>query len=106
MKKIIRNTLGIILLIFGIIGGFLPIIQGWIFVLAGFILLDFKRKDEYEEKFLKLISRTKLGKKLADFWINIKNKNKAIINGDKNKKLNQILTDLEKKEDNSKRGTT
>lgn len=37
--KAIRLTLGYGLLLFGMIGGFIPILQGWIFVALGLILL-------------------------------------------------------------------
>jgi uncharacterized membrane protein YbaN (DUF454 family) len=96
MKKIIRNTIGIILIIFGCIGGFIPVLQGWIFVLAGYILLDFKKKNDYEEKILILISKTKIGRKLAILWKNIKNKNKKAIESDTDKRLHSVFHDIDK----------
>ena len=36
---IIRISLGILFLILGIIGGFVPIMQGWIFILLAFLML-------------------------------------------------------------------
>ena len=41
----LKKVLGIFLILIGIISGFIPIIQGWIFVLAGLLLLGFTRKD-------------------------------------------------------------
>lgn len=37
--KYIRIPLGILLLILGVIGGFLPIIQGWVFIVLGLAVL-------------------------------------------------------------------
>jgi len=39
IAKIFRVTLGIILLIIGLLGGLIPIFQGWIFGLPGLMLL-------------------------------------------------------------------
>ena len=39
ISKIFRVVLGIILLIVGLIGGLIPIFQGWIFGLPGLMLL-------------------------------------------------------------------
>ena len=39
ITKIIRDVLGVILLIIGLIGGLIPIFQGWIFGLPGLMLL-------------------------------------------------------------------
>ena len=38
-RKIKRHVIGVLLLIFGILGGILPIIQGWIFVCLGLLVL-------------------------------------------------------------------
>ena len=37
--KIIRLCLGYFLLLFGMVGGFIPFLQGWIFVALGLVLL-------------------------------------------------------------------
>ena len=62
MKHTLRITFGIILVIVGIIGGLIPIFQGWIFGIPGLIILaDYfppvkrllnwaKRKSGYKEK--------------------------------------------------------
>ena len=39
MKHTFRITLGIILVIIGIIGGLIPIFQGWLFGIPGLIIL-------------------------------------------------------------------
>ena len=39
ISKIFRVVLGIILLVVGLIGGLIPIFQGWIFGLPGLMLL-------------------------------------------------------------------
>ena len=62
MKHTLRVTLGIILVIIGMIGGLIPIFQGWVFGIPGLIILaDYfppikrllswaKRKSGYKEK--------------------------------------------------------
>ncbi|HQB62178.1 MAG TPA: hypothetical protein PK899_11045, partial [Spirochaetota bacterium] len=66
-------------------GGFIPILQGWVFVLIGFILLDFSKKELLEAKILSIIGKTKIGRKLADLWARVKDKNRDAIKygGDK-----------------------
>ena len=39
MKHSLRITLGIILVIIGMIGGLIPIFQGWVFGIPGLIIL-------------------------------------------------------------------
>ena len=39
MRDIIKIALGIILIIIGLIGGLIPIFQGWLFGLPGLIIL-------------------------------------------------------------------
>lgn len=39
VKRIVRLTVGSILLVIGFIGGFIPILQGWVFVLAGLTVM-------------------------------------------------------------------
>ena len=62
MKHTLRITFGIILVIIGMIGGLIPIFQGWIFGVPGLIILaDYfppikrllnwaKKKSGYNEK--------------------------------------------------------
>ena len=62
MKRTLRITFGIILVIIGMIGGLIPIFQGWIFGIPGLIILaDYfppikrllswaKKKSGYKEK--------------------------------------------------------
>ena len=62
MKHTLRITFGIILVIIGMIGGLIPIFQGWIFGIPGLIILaDYfppikrllswaKKKSGYNEK--------------------------------------------------------
>ena len=62
MKHTLRITLGIILVIIGMIGGLIPIFQGWMFGIPGLIILaDYfppvkrllkwaKKKAGYEDK--------------------------------------------------------
>ncbi|MFH1737359.1 MAG: hypothetical protein ABIH23_00025 [bacterium] len=38
--KVIRITVGVLLVLIGLIGGLIPIFQGWIFGLAGLALLS------------------------------------------------------------------
>lgn len=95
ITKIVRNIFGIIFILIGIIGGFIPIFQGWVFVLLGFILIDFKKKEEIEKSVLNAISKTKCGKKLTIFWLKIKNKNKDLINS-KDKKVFSVYKKIKK----------
>ncbi|HEX9638135.1 MAG TPA: PGPGW domain-containing protein [Acidobacteriota bacterium] len=39
LKKSIRTVGGFALLGIGVIGGFIPVLQGWVFILAGLALL-------------------------------------------------------------------
>jgi len=39
IRQTVRITLGIILVIIGLIGGLIPIFQGWIFGIPGLIIL-------------------------------------------------------------------
>lgn len=96
MKKLIRNIFAIISLCIGVIGGFIPILQGWVFVLIGFILLDFKKKEEWEHKILLLLGKTKIGKKLVELWKRVKVKNKDAIEN-KNKNISDIYKSIDKK---------
>ena len=62
MKHTLRITFGIILVIIGMIGGLIPIFQGWVFGIPGLIILaDYfppikrllswaKKKSGYKEK--------------------------------------------------------
>ena len=39
IKQTARITFGVVLVIIGLIGGFIPIFQGWMFGIAGLIIL-------------------------------------------------------------------
>jgi len=39
-RRILRNVIGAICIAIGIIGGFIPVLQGWMFILAGLLLID------------------------------------------------------------------
>ena len=54
-KDLIKIIIGIILVIIGLIGGIIPIFQGWIFGLPGLIILS-----NYFPPLKKLIHRIKL----------------------------------------------
>jgi len=95
MKKIIRNIAAVLLILIGVIGGFIPILQGWIFVLTGYIILDFKKKKQYEEKVLNILGKTKLGNRLLKLWVKAKNQNKDVIDH-KNDKVREIIHSLNK----------
>jgi uncharacterized protein len=47
---VVRITLGIVFLILGVIGGFIPILQGWIFILLAVLVLF--PKSKFTEKIL------------------------------------------------------
>jgi len=96
MKKILRNIIGTLFLSVGVVGGFIPILQGWVFVLTGFILIDFKKKKDVEQKILDILSKTRLGKKLADLWIRVKSKNKDVIENESTENVRTIYHDIDK----------
>ncbi|MBN2546654.1 MAG: hypothetical protein JXB50_12710 [Spirochaetes bacterium] len=95
MKRILRNIIGIIFIFIGILGGFIVFFQGWVFVLLGYILLDFKKKERFEEIIINFLNRYKFTKKLADFWLLIKKKNETTIGENKNK-IRNIYHDIKK----------
>jgi uncharacterized membrane protein YbaN (DUF454 family) len=39
LRKVVEITLGIILVIIGLIGGLIPVLQGWMFGIPGLLLL-------------------------------------------------------------------
>jgi hypothetical protein len=39
VERALRLTIGSILLLIGVIGGFIPVLQGWIFILGGLTLM-------------------------------------------------------------------
>lgn len=41
-KKAVKTTFAVILIILGVISGFIPFVQGWILILAGLALLGIK----------------------------------------------------------------
>ena len=55
INKILRVVAGIILIIIGLIGGLIPIFQGWIFGIPGLILLGsvFPSVNTWTKKLLK-----------------------------------------------------
>jgi len=58
-RRLLRNAIGAICIAIGIVGGFIPILQGWMFILAGLLLLDWPgrkwllRKLRHTRLFLK-----------------------------------------------------
>ena len=55
IKDGIKITIGIILVLIGIIGGFLPIFQGWVFGIPGLIILS--RYFPWIKEYLKKIKK-------------------------------------------------
>ena len=55
INKILRVVVGIILIIIGLIGGLIPIFQGWIFGIPGLMLLGsvFPSVNTWTKKLLK-----------------------------------------------------
>lgn len=65
VRKVLRNIAAVILLLIGIVGGFIPILQGWVFVIAAFAVADFERKHALMRWFLsRKLTRKVLGPKL------------------------------------------
>ena len=96
MKKIIKNVIAVILLLIGVAGGFIPILQGWMFVLSGYILLDFKKKDIFERKIIDFLKKRSWSRRLALFWEKIKDKNRHLIDDNKDKKVKKIFRDIDR----------
>lgn len=42
--RLAKKIAGITLIIIGIVSGFIPILQGWLFILAGLLLLGVKKE--------------------------------------------------------------
>jgi uncharacterized membrane protein YbaN (DUF454 family) len=40
LRKVLRISLGVVLVIIGIIGGFVPVLQGWMFMIPGLLILS------------------------------------------------------------------
>ena len=53
IKKIIRITIGIILIIVGVFGLFLPLLQGIALIIAGLYLLHYKPLTKFVKKQIK-----------------------------------------------------
>lgn|GEM_PF-1063774 len=94
MKKIIRNIIAVILISIGIIGGVIPILQGWMFVLTGYIILDFKKKHIFENKIINILKKYKITRGLAVLWEKVKSINKDVIDKEKNDKVRNIYHDI------------
>ena len=58
VKDIIKIIAGIILILIGLIGGLVPIFQGWIFGIPGLILLS-----QYFPPIKKLLKKIKINQK-------------------------------------------
>ncbi|MBI4452153.1 hypothetical protein HY637_01870 [Candidatus Woesearchaeota archaeon] len=58
---VLKKAIGILLIVLGVISGFVPVIQGWVFILLGLFLLGVKTKTikEWVEKAKKIIKRQK-----------------------------------------------
>ena len=67
INKILRVVAGIILIIIGLIGGLIPIFQGWIFGIPGLMLLGsvFPSVNTWTKKLLKKPSRQGFLKKFS-----------------------------------------
>ena len=60
VSKILRVILGVVLLIVGLIGGLIPIFQGWVFGLPGLMLLGsvFPSIKRFTSKYVKKAKKT------------------------------------------------
>ena len=62
LRKATRIIIGLILLIIGLIGGLIPVFQGWVFAIPGLIILSdyfppFKRVLIWAKKKMKIRKR-------------------------------------------------
>jgi len=64
-KNTIKTIVGVILIIIGIIGGLIPIFQGWVFGIPGLILLSsvFPPLQKWMDRFKDKIKKKKYLKK-------------------------------------------
>ena len=59
LVQLLKKIAGVALIIMGVISAFIPIIQGWIFVVAGLLLLGVKKEtikgwiEKFKNKFKK-----------------------------------------------------
>ncbi|MEK6942522.1 MAG: PGPGW domain-containing protein [Nanoarchaeota archaeon] len=58
--KTLKKILGVCLIILGVVGLFLPILQGVLLIFAGLLLLGFEKK--------KMVKQFKKAKKKIKFW--------------------------------------
>lgn len=96
IKKIIKNILALFFIIIGVLSGFLPVLQGWVFVMLGYLLLDFKKKELFEKKIILFLSKIKFTKKLAKFWLYAKRANKKLLTEKSNKNIKQLYEQINK----------
>ncbi len=66
-RRILRNLIGGLCIIIGIIGGFVPILQGWMFILAGLLLIDWPGR----KRLLARVRQTKTFRQAED-WLHRK----------------------------------
>lgn len=67
--KVLRNIAAVLLLILAAIGGLLPFLQGWVFLVAAIAIMDFERKRIFNrwlltQTFLRRIGGTRLYRRL------------------------------------------
>lgn len=57
--QIFKKIVGVTLIIIGIISGFIPLVQGWIFILVGLLLIGVEKETikKWLGKIKKLFSR-------------------------------------------------
>ena len=67
-RKIVRNIGGTLLILLGIAGLVLPFLQGFLFIAAGFALLDFEKKEEW----LHRAREHPLGKRAQAWWASMR----------------------------------
>tara|TARA_B100001109_G_scaffold73010_1_gene59646 strand:+ start:803 stop:1003 length:201 start_codon:yes stop_codon:yes gene_type:complete len=60
ISKIFRVVLGVVLVIIGLVGGLIPIFQGWVFGIPGLMLLGsvFPSIKRFTKKYVKKAKKT------------------------------------------------
>lgn len=98
MNKIAKNILAVFLLLLGVIGGAIPFLQGWVFVLLGYIMLDFKKKEYFEKKIVIFLAKRKITKNLARLWLFVKRANRSLLNSSNSshKKIRELYKGINK----------
>jgi hypothetical protein len=92
--KWIRNFLAVLFFLLAVAGGLLPVIQGWIFFLAGYLLLDIRKKHQIEQALLNRLKKNRFGARVHRFWVAKKERHADTIRNAESKIQEQTIESL------------